>query len=246
MSVVKRAVAVGNLVVVLALGCGDGPDTGPPADTFAVAFAGEYCDLLYRCCAPEDIIRLFYYGAPNRGVADCKERVASEANHNAQIIRERTAPLTYSPARAAACLSRLPKMTCEDLTRARQDILSPPWECGTVFQIHPAGALGSVCYQFYDCDPGLACDTPAHDHAGVCRLIADVPFACPVCDHGTYCDANADKRGICVPALADGIACTSDGRCANQICWGHDGAHPQPGSCGLPVGRRRAPVLRTT
>lgn len=220
------------LLSLTGLACGK-DSSGPNTDQFASAYADQLCELLYRCCAPADVIRLFYNGAPIAGVADCKAEIARATGHLGQIIRERTAPFSYDPARAAQCLARLPTLSCADLASSRQQRLAPALECSSVFELHPHGAPGAVCYQPYDCDPGLACDSPAHDHAGICRPVEQVKFACPDCGKNAYCDGAS--AAMCVPRLPDGSPCMGDGRCASLVCCGSKPGVSASGTCGLPA-----------
>jgi hypothetical protein len=203
-------------------------------ETFAAEYPPLYCGLVQRCCAPDQAVRLFSHGEPTWDAASCQSGRQRQLTRYGEVLRMRLAPITYDAQRAQRCLARLPGLSCAELVRWRTGTLDPALDCDTVFQVQGNQREGGRCVQPYDCAPGLACLSPAHDSPGVCRPTAQVPGACPTCPAGAFCDT--ESKGMCLMGAPDGAACQIDHRCASRICWGADRRENRDGICGVPAG----------
>jgi hypothetical protein len=204
-------------------------------ETFAAQFPRDFCALTYRCCAPEDVSRLFPYGKPDRDVNDCNSHLQQEYTRDVEVLKMGLAPVHYDGQRASRCLARVATMTCADLVKLRTQTLEPEFECRDVFTVQGSQPLGARCGQPYDCAVGLSCDQPAHDAPGVCRRSSELPASCPSrCPSGMVC--NSDTNAMCVAGTPNGGTCQYDFRCANAVCWGADVRLGQDGVCGVPAG----------
>jgi hypothetical protein len=214
-----------------------------PPDEFVAQFAAPYCALLLRCCGAADAGNLFDYGMSVESLEQCESVTRTELAIYASTQNPWGISLVYDPAEAASCLAGLETHTCERLVQSHTRKVVPLAGCERVFTFPRSGTsrAGTVCGSDYDCAPGLACDQPAYDPAhdealGVCKPIAEVPGACPLCPAGNYCEI-ANGMASCVSKRPDGAPCEQLVQCHTAICWKEPLA--KTGVCGLPAGMCR-------